>query len=78
MSREVVRRPTSDRTHLADVEKTTLDEMFGKPYRTPFPGVRALCGVMLFTGSVIMREGTKVRCPACRYLGSTTEFERLP
>lgn len=68
MAREVVRRLGADRTHVADVDKTTEVVGFGKPYRTPWPGVRALCGVFLATGSVVMQSGSTIRCPACRHL----------
>jgi hypothetical protein len=75
MSREIVRRMASDRTHVADVEETVERmEFFGRPYRAPAQDVRALCGVLCrTTETVIMREGSTVKCPACRYLGNGRE-----
>lgn len=67
MSREVVRNIGSNKTHVADVESSTMGSLIGKPYRRPDRATRALCGVSISDG-VVMREGTKVRCSPCRYL----------
>ena len=66
--REVVRNLKSDHTHIADVTYTRTAFVFGKQYRQPDPSTtRALCGVRIIDG-VVMREGTKVRCRACRFV----------
>lgn len=68
MSREVVRRFKSDTTHVADVDvdRITIGH-FIQDYRRPADGTVALCGVKIKDG-VIMREGSSVRCRACRHL----------
>ena len=65
--RQVVRNLAAHETHVADVPWTSAAVQFGAPYRKPPPSTRALCGVHIRDG-VVMREGTKVRCHACRYL----------
>lgn len=67
--REVVRNMGMHKTHLADVESTSGALSFGVPYRKPPTDTRALCGAHIRDG-VVMQEGTKVRCSACRYLNS--------
>lgn len=70
--RVVVRRYASDQTHMADVEKTDARVMFGVPYRHPPEDTKALCGCTISNG-VVMQEGCKVRCHACRAINRREE-----
>lgn len=69
LEQKVVRNLGSERTHVAgiDREKTTQAVWLGSTYTQPYPDTRALCGVRI-TDGVVMLPGTKVKCPACRYL----------
>ena len=67
MSREVVRNFGCEKTHLADVESETVAVAFARAYRHPDPSTKALCGVKINEG-VIMLEGSVSRCKTCNML----------
>ena len=62
----VVRRLSSDKTHVMRVGSMTDATVFGASYKRPVDGW-AECGVEI-TDGVVMRPGTKTRCVACRRL----------
>lgn len=72
MSRRVVRNMGAEVTHLADLEGTLAAFFAGAAYRRPIPGTIALCGVAIKDG-VVMREGSRVKCRACRFLAEGEE-----
>lgn len=67
MTPEVVRNMRSEKTHLAEVERYTLEESFGVEYKRPSLFTVALCGVAIDDG-VVMRPGSVVRCGPCRHI----------
>lgn len=67
MSIKIVRRWASNMTHYADVPGTVAMVAFGAHYAAPME-CRALCGVKVGPKDVVMQEGSKVKCQACKHL----------
>lgn len=67
---DVVRNFKSSQTHLAKRGVSTRARAFGGDYMRPDPKTKALCGVNIKDG-VVMREGTRVVCSACRHIEET-------
>jgi hypothetical protein len=67
----VVRRPTSEMTHVAALGGVATCT-FIRPYWGT-QAVTAACGVRIQAGSVIMATGTKTRCRACIHATGITE-----
>ena len=66
--RVIVRNMGSNKTHLADVERTIPARLFGAAYHMPDPETRALCGVRINDG-VVMQVGTRLLCGPCKHIG---------
>jgi hypothetical protein len=70
----VVRNFGSERTHLMRPTSISHAVVFGKDYRRPDDGP-ALCGVRI-TDGVVMRDGSNLKCPTCRYAAASSETPR--
>lgn len=67
---EMVHNLTSNRVHLARVEKRHPAIQFGASYTMPDASTVALCGVKIDHG-VVMDSATKVNCGPCKHIAST-------